>query len=202
MSIARRELLDGLCREFLQQYREGRTIIAIDGLEGTGTREFADDLAARLSRGHSAYRAQVDDFYQARALRFTRGEFSPEGYYEDTFDYELLRRALLAPFRLGGSTGFVLKGFDAARDVPYEMDWMTAPQDATLIIDGVFLNRPELRGLWSFSVWLEAPQIQLSERDAGAYALYNADANPRARASAIIDNSDPADPKREFNDFC
>ena len=215
MSIARRDLLDGLCAEFLQHYREGRTIIAIDGRDGSGKTQFADDLAVRLGRGHSVFRASVDDFHRPRAERYARGEFSPEGYYEDAFDYELLRRVLLAPFRLGGSTGFVLKAFDVARDVPYEMDWMTGPQDATLIIDGVFINRPELRGLWNFTVWLDVEDAErerrlierdgersLGERYAGAYALYNADANPRARASAIIDNTDPADPRREFNDSC
>ena len=34
---------------------------------------------------------------------------------------------------------------------------MTAPRDAVLIVDGIFLHRPELRDLWDWSVWLDVP---------------------------------------------
>ncbi len=87
------------------------------------------------------------------------------------------------------------------------MAWQTGPQDATLVIDGLYLNRPELRGGWNFSIWLDGPaQAQtdprLAERDAGANALYDADANPRAQATVVLDNTDPSDPRREWLDSC
>ncbi len=208
----KRAAFDALADEFLAQYSRGRTFLSVDGIDGSCRRDFADALAERLGRGsHAVFRASIDDFHRPRAERFARGADSAEGYYYDSYDYELFRRVLIEPFRLGGSTGFVTSAFDAARDVATEMEWQTAPQDATLIVDGPFLGRPELRGLWNFSVWLDtyanralaidgaAPR---SPRYAGGERLYLAEANPRARASAIVDNTDPELPRRVFADSC
>jgi uridine kinase len=193
----KRATLDALADEFLAHYRRGRTIIAIDGVDGVGKTVFADAFAERLGRsGHGVVRASVDD-------------------YEDAIDEELLRRVLVEPFRLGGSAAFVTAAFDVAADRPIEPVWRTAPADATLVIDGVFLGKPSLRGLWNSRVWLEAePDVvrarllardgerSLAPRYAGGQALYRAEANPRARASAIVDVTDPDRPRRVFADAC
>ncbi|MGV8896614.1 MAG: uridine kinase [Rhodoglobus sp.] len=203
-ATARRDLLDSLSDEFLHNYGRGRTLLAIDGTAGAGTSTFADALAMRMGRGgHSVFRASIDHFRRSHEASTARTDDSVGGFYRDSFDYDLFRRVLIGPFRLGGSTGFVTAAFDVERDAPVEMKWQTGPRDATLIIDGAFLNRPELRGLWNFSVWLESgvgsshnAQIE------SAHALYAAESSPRTRATAIIDNSIPELPRRVFADSC
>jgi uridine kinase len=164
--------------------------------------------------GHAVFRASVDGFHRPRLDRHARGKDSPEGFYLDSFDYELLRRVLLDPFRLGGSAGFVTAAFDQESDAQVEMKWLTGPADATLVVDGIFLNRPELRGLWNYSIWLEVPEevsdARLIARDghgpaeryAGGQVLYRAEADPRTAATAIVDNSDYERPVRVFADSC
>lgn len=212
----KRDTLDSLADEFLHNYGKGRTLIAVDGIDGAGKRQFADALAERLGRGgHAVFRASIDRFHRSRAERYVRGEDSAEGYYRDSFDYDLFRRVLVEPFKLGGSTGFVTEAFDVERDRSIELEWKTGPQDATLVVDGAFLNRPELRGLWNWSVWLEVGDEQAaarlfeldgaagrSARYQGGQKLYLAEANPRGRASAIVDNTDPDHPRRVFADAC
>ena len=209
MTLERRELLDALADEFLSDHAWGRTLVAIDGIDGAGTTRFADDFAARLGRGsHAVFRASIDGFHRPRADRYLRGSDSPSGYYEDSYDYDLFRRVLVEPFRLGGSAGFVTAAYDVRRDAQLETDFTTGPQDATLIVDGVFLNRPELRGLWTWSVWLDVPPevadarlkardgLGLAPRYRDGQALYLAQADPRAVASVIVDNTDPDRPVR------
>ncbi len=213
-AVQRRDLLDAIADEFLQHNGKGRTLLAVDGVDGAGKTRFADDLAARLGKGsHAVFRASIDDFHRPRALRYARGRDSAEGFYLDSYDYDLFRRVLVNPFKMGGSTGFVTAGFDLDRDVPWESDWKTGPQDATLVVDGIFLNRPALRGLWNYSIWLEgepfAARLEArdgaaapSERYSGGRALYLKDADPRAAASAIVDNTDVDHPRRVFSDSC
>src|SRR5690606_19480267 len=124
--------------------------------------------------------------------------------YLDAYDYESFRRVLVEPFRLGGSTGFVTANFDADRDITVEPVWLTGPADAVPVVAGPVLHRPELRGLWHWSVWLDAePAAEPPTRaEAGAQALYLADARPRDRATVVIDNTDPDDPKRVWGDSC
>lgn len=210
-----RDLLDALSDEFLQHYGKGRTILTVDGIDGAGKTRFAEALAERMARGgHAVFRASIDDFHRPRADRYARGSESPEGFYRDSFDYALLRRVLIDPFRMGGSAGFVSAAFDVARDAPIETEFTTGPQDATLILDGIFLGRSELRELWNYSVWLDVPrdvaEARASRRDGIApksryelgHELYLAEARPRENASAIIDNTDYEHPRRIFADSC
>jgi uridine kinase len=218
---ARRELLESLVAEFAHHYAKGRTTFAVDGPDAAGKTRFADDLALAFGRaGFTAFRASIDDFHQPREYRYRAGRYSPEGYYRDAFDYSILRRVLLEPFRMGGSTGFQLAAFDLKRDAPVASEWVTGPADAVLIVDGVFLNRAELRGAWHFSIWLDAdPKVRLArmvERDGAdpnpkaasntrysqAQRLYVRDAQPNTAANAIVDNTDPDAPVRRFADYC
>lgn len=221
VTTPRVELLRELRAEISHNYRAGRIIVAVDGVSGSGTAAFADDLADVFREdGRVVFRASIDDFHRKREDRYARGRDSADGYYSDSFDYSLFRRVLIEPFRMAGSAGFQLVGFDEERDVGEEMRWVTGPRDAVLIVDGVFLHRPELRGLWHYSVWLEVPLAEAYRRlqqaigadprpDAasnaryvGGHALYLADAAPRGRAAVAIDNSDEAHPVRLFLDSC
>jgi uridine kinase len=212
----KKDVIAALAADILHNYSRGRVIVAIDGLDGAGKTRFADALAAELSVGHRAvFRASIDDFHRPRAERYARGADSPEGFYKDSFNYETFKRVLVEPFRIGRIGSFVLQAFDLKSDKPFEPKWSSGPDDAILIVDGIFLNRPELKGLWNFSVWLEADrkiaEARMLERD-GATAnpkrysdgqkLYLKEAKPKTAATAIIDNNDYDHPRRIFADSC
>ncbi len=195
------DFADALMGEIRHNYRLGRVLVAIDGVEGT--RAFADELAEAYRRAdHPVFRASLDDFQRPRAARELRGANSPEGYYFDRYDLATLQRVLIEPFRLAGSTGFQTAAFDAARDVERESKWLTGPADATLILDGPFLQRPGLRGQFNFTAYLEGRQFGLDPVVIGADELYQAEAGPRFGAAAIIDVADSAHPRRSFADSC
>jgi uridine kinase len=210
------EVIAALSDEILHNYGKGRAIVAVDGLDGAGTTVFADALAAQLGVGHRAvFRASIDDFHQSRARRYARGRDSAEGFYRDSFDYPTFKRMLTEPFRTGWIGSFNLRAFDLKRDVPFQPVWSSGPQDAILIVDGIFLNRPELRGIWNYSIWLEVDRKVAAKRmlardgaagNAKRYTdgqkLYLKEAKPRDAATAIIDNNDFDRPKRIFADSC
>jgi uridine kinase len=209
----KRDQLQALADEILHNYGHGRSIVAVDGASASGAGPFADGLAEELRRkGVSAFRASIDDFHRPRSERERDGWLSPRAFYESSYDYSLLRRILIDPFHTAGSAGFVLAGFDERRDeVIHQPKWITAGPDAVLVIEGRFLNRPELAGLWNYSIWVTASAGGPHEtdaadeerrRDLGADELYAADASPAERASAIIDNTDAEHPKRVFADAC
>ncbi|MDR7185580.1 uridine kinase [Microbacterium trichothecenolyticum] len=209
-----RELRDRVRR----RYPAGRVIVAIDGLDGAGKTVFADGLAEVFAEtGDAVFRAGIDGFHRPRAERYLRGRRSPEGFYRDSYDYATFRRVLIDPFRDGaqtaGTTGFQLTAFDVARDAPVESQWVTAPLDAVLVVDGIFLHRPELQDLWDWSVWLDVsfdvayarmalrddsdpdPDAPSNARYRQGQEIYLNEARPRDAASVIVDNADLAHPR-------
>jgi uridine kinase len=203
----KKDVLSALADDILHNYGKGRTVVAVDGDDIAGAGPFADDLAAAMRlKGHAVFRASIEGFQRPRSERYARGQDSPEGLYRDSYDYLTFQRTLIEPFRMGGSAGFVAAAFDAERDAALEPVWLTGPADALLVVDGAFLNRPELRGLWNYSVWLELSEDEATARRAerydGAHALYAAEAKPRTAATAIVDNTDTDHPRRRFADSC
>ncbi len=204
--------------QILARYRGGRILVGIDGRDGAGKTVFADALASVTAEtGRAVFRASLDDFHRPRSQRYVRGRTSPEGHYRDSYDYPTFRRVLADPFA-GGSdvddTGFQLRAFDLDRDAPVEAAWETAPRDAVLIIDGLFLHRPELRDLWHWTVYLEVsaavaaarmavrdgadpdPDAVSNARYREGFELYVREAAPRENATTVIDNTDPTHPGR------
>lgn len=205
--------------EVRQHFRGGRVILAVDGLDGAGKGDFADGLAAVFAEQDiAAFRASVDGFHKPRAERYARGHASAEGFYHDSYDYETMRRVLIDPFRDGAqtsaTTGFQLAAWDADRDAPALSRWVTAPADAVLVVDGIFLLRPELRDLWDVSIWLDVsferafarlaarhgidpnPDADTNARYRHGQELYAREAQPVAAASIVVENLDPAHPRR------
>lgn len=122
----------------------GRVIVAVDG-DAAGARIVADGLAAVLGEdGVAAFQAHADDFHLPRAQRIG----------DDVYDWSLMRRVLLDPFRdaahTSATTGFQLSAFDTRRDRPVMARWVTAPADAVLLVDGDVLDSFMVDDVWDW----------------------------------------------------
>jgi len=215
----RTTFLRDLRAEIVHNYPAGRVIVAVDGAEGSGTDEFADDLAAVFREaGTATARASMRDFHLPRETRHASGPADPGDYYLRSFDYETLRRVLIGPFQMAGSTGFQTTAFDVRRNAPVVSAWSTGPADLVLIVDGPFLLRPAIRGAWNYSVLLDVPLTEVYARLAaaqgrdpdpdapsnaryvGGWRRYGAEEEPQFLASAVVDLSDQRNPRREYPD--
>jgi len=217
-SPARTALLRRLAEMVAAVRRSHPVRVAVDGPDAAGKTTLADELATALAaRGRTVIRASVDGFHRPRAERYRRGERSPEGYWLDSFDHQAIRASLLDPLGPGGSRRYRTRTFDFRRDRPRAAPVGLAPEDATLVFDGVFLLRPELDPAWDFRVFLDVPFSEtlrravardrelfgsaaaVRERYRRRYIpgqrLYDASVRPREHADVVVDNRDPAAPK-------
>jgi uridine kinase len=212
----RTAFLRDLRAEIMHNYPAGRVIIAVDGAEGSGTEAFADDLAAVYREaGTATARASMRDFHLPREKRHAHGRRDPGDYYARSFDYETLRRVLIDPFRMAGSTGFQTTAFDVGRDAPVVASWQTGPADMVLVLDGPFLLRPEIRTAYHVGVYLDVPLVLVYERLAatqgrdadpdapsnaryvGGWRHYEQKVQPQYAADVVVGLTDPAHPRRE-----
>lgn len=215
------QLADSICAVDAHQGGSQHPVrVAIDGVDGAGKTTLADELAPLIRKyDHPVIRASVDGFHNPKAIRYRRGTDSAEGYYRDSFDYEVILRDLLVPLGPGGDQRYRRVAFNHHKDaVDYET-WIEAPSNAVLLFDGVFLLRPELIQYWDFSIFLDVDfrisvpravqrdisngdqrwnakilQARYERRYVPGQRLYFREARPQEQASIIVDNNDYQNP--------
>lgn len=131
------------------------TRVAVDGPPAAGKTTLADELAVVLrAQGRQVIRATIEGFLHPQAQRYRRGEYSPDGCYLDNHDYDALTRVLLDPLGPGGDRRFQHAVYDRSSDTALSSPVTTAPADAVLVFDGVFLQRPELTDRWDLRIFV------------------------------------------------
>jgi uridine kinase len=141
------------------------TRVAVDGPPAAGKTTLADELAVVLrAQGRDVIRATIEGFLFPKAQRYRRGEYSPEGCYLDNHDYDALNRVLLDPLGPGGDRRFQHAVYDRTTDTALSPPVSTAPADAVLVFDGVFLLRPELIDRWDLRVFVSTAFEQTVDR--------------------------------------
>lgn len=209
--MCREVLLQTVAEVILEAPSHDILRVAIDGADGAGKTTFADELVAFLAEsGREVIRASVDGFHHPREVRYRLGRGSPKGFYRDSYNYEGLKDALLDPLSPGGSGRYLTAMYDVEAEQPVEVPKKQAEPGAILLLDGIFLHRPELRGYWDVSVWLEVsfdvsiprgaqrgtgfgspdPYAESNRRYVEGQKLYLSESNPRQHATFVINNDD------------
>lgn len=133
-----------------------RAVVAVDGPDGVGKTRLVGELVALAPHvaGRQVLSVSVDGFHHPRERRYARGR-TGRTFYEDSYDYDALRAQVLRPFRAGLEV--VPAVHDVVTDAPVHPDPVEAEDDALLVVEGVFLRRPELRGEWDATCLVTAP---------------------------------------------
>jgi uridine kinase len=206
--------IDEIARVIMGMRSAFVTRVAIDGVDGAGKTVFGDKLGRRLeASGAKVIRASVDGFHHPRTIRYRRGRHSPEGFYQDSYDYATLQHALLDPLSPGGSGRYVTAVFDHTADSPVKLPVRQAMPSDVLIFDGIFVHRPELQEYWDLSIFLDVafeqsidrfgkrdggptdPNDPLNRRYIDGQQLYLRKCAPADRATVVVDNNEIDNPR-------
>lgn len=203
------ELLD----HFTDKLPAHRALVAIDGFDGAGKTHLAHELSALAARQHRRpiMNVTIDGFMQPQAARYRHGR-GPDTFYQDSYDYPGFLHAVVEPLRAGQP--ITAQIWDVARDQPVPNTLLDVPPDAIVLVDGIFLHRPELVAIWDASVWVRVPfdvsvpranarfpgdhdpdpQAPSNARYVGGQRLYLAESDPESHCTWIFDNTDLRQP--------
>jgi uridine kinase len=192
--------------------------VAIDGCSAAGKTTLADELAQVLRdrTEREVIRAGIDYFKRAVELRTTYPVDSPEGYYLETWDDDAIRDRLLVPLGPDGNRRYTVGLRDPSAQRVLGMPVAMAADDAVLLADGAFLQRPELDVYWDLRVYVDVSfgevlrrgivrdQQWMDSAEAAEHRyltkyipgerLYVDQVRPQDRAQVVVDNEDPARP--------
>ncbi len=211
-------LLNHLSEVILGYKKDLPILVGIDGVDASGKTTLADNLADRLEEsGRQIIRASIDGFHNPRAIRYRTGRNSPYGYYHDSFNHQLIIDKLLKPLR-SGDLKYKTAVFDYRIDTEVNVPGKKADRDAILIMDGIFIFRPELLNYWDIKIFLDVGfdvTVQRAIKRAKdkesfdseqeiidtyncryvpGQKLYFQEANPKDKADIVIDNADYDNP--------
>ena len=178
--------------------RGSRQRIGIDGPGGSGKSR----LAAELARCWPTAAALVhgDDFG-----RPTTDPARSEQRIGGLFNLSRLEREVLEPHERGAPIRYRRYDWDSDR----LGEWVTAPHDGTLIVEGVYCAHPSIRDRYHFLIWVEADRATRLARGLardGESARprwedtwmpvedrYRAEHRPEAAAHLVLDSTDSSD---------
>ena len=192
--------------------------VGIDGVPASGKTTLSNDLAEELKKsGRQVIYAAVDGFHNPKKTRYRKGRESPEGYLLDSYNNQAVIDNLLIPLGPGGSLEIKTAIFDFLIDSEVEIPVLKAVKDAILVMEGIFLFRPELTGYWDLKIFLDIDFSISLDRALGrdgyylgneadiremyekryipGQMLYFAASKPKEQADILIDNNDFGNPR-------
>jgi uridine kinase len=194
------------------------TRVAIDGVTASGkstlAREVCDAVAAH---GRPVVHLTMDGFHHPREHRYRKGRMSARGYYDDAYDFTAFAAHVLIPLGPGGDRRYRERIIDLPSDERRDEPLVEAPADAVVVVDGSFLQRPELVMHWDHRIYvsthLDVARSRGISRDAellggrsqaediynrryhAAARLYLESVRPAECATLIVDNDELASPR-------
>ncbi|MFA5792624.1 MAG: cytidylate kinase family protein [Candidatus Gracilibacteria bacterium] len=215
--MQQKELIERISKFILKVKKNHPIRIGIDGVDASGKTTLANALADFFkTQNQDVIRASIDGFHNPKSIRYQKGHNSPEGYYQDSFNNQAIINNLLAPLGKNGDLKYRKAIFDFRTDTEVTSPVETARPTSILIMDGVFLFRPELIKYWDFKIFIEADFAitikraikrdgyylgskqeiidKYNERYIPGQKLYLKEANPKELANLVIDNNDFENP--------
>jgi uridine kinase len=186
-------------------------VVGINGVDSSGKTEFSRSLSDSLAaQGLPHALVHIDDFMLPKATR-RKGTSGADNYYNHTLDFQALRSQILEPVRAGAVplTRTLQHPHPRTDDVQLVHTHHVPESPSALIVEGLFLFRPELADMFDARVYLDTPRDEVlrrvQERDVSwggpdvaqryieryipAHNTYEAIAGPALNAHVVVDTS-------------
>lgn len=139
-------------------------IIGIDGLAGSGKTTFTKSLEIKMrKKGLEISVLHIDDFIHPKNVRYNHSISEWECYFDLQWRYNYLIDEILLPISLGHSINKQIELYDIDKDA-YRHQYLKMDLDTFLIIEGVFLQRMELRPFLDYVIYIDVPKEERLKR--------------------------------------
>lgn len=137
-------------------------IIGIDGLGGAGKTTISAQISDTLAdRGIPVTLLHIDDFIHPRCVRYRDDIPEWKCYYDLQWNYTPFLE-LLSAFRRDGTYCGMVSLYNKDED-SYDSQEIHIPENGVLLVEGVFLQRPELSSVFDAVIYLDVPEsVRLS----------------------------------------
>ena len=138
----------------MKNHSKCSTLIGIDGLGGSGKTMYAYKLQQQVE---GSVILHLDDFVHKKEVRYNENYEEWYCYYHLQWRYDYLIQKLLLPLKSGLDVNETIEVYNRETD-SYILREIEIPAGTTVIVEGIFLQRPELRPYFETVIYLELDQ--------------------------------------------
>ena len=133
-------------------------IVGIDGLGGAGKSTISESICDLLcSEKYNVTILHIDDFIHPRNIRYNDNYPEWECYYNLQWRYDYLKNDIIKPMKNGSDFIGDIELYDKDHDSYFSQN-IYVPNGSIVIIEGIFLQRQELKGIFDFMIYIDVPQ--------------------------------------------
>ena len=133
-------------------------VVGVDGLGGAGKSTIVDSLKLQLqNENYNSEILHIDDFIHPKHIRYDKSKEEWYCYYNIQWRYDYLVEEILDPIKRGNEIYKSIQLYDKEND-RYSIQPVCIPYGFVLILEGIFLQRKELRSYLDFVIYLDVPQ--------------------------------------------
>lgn len=144
---------------------DGPLVVGVTGIDASGKSSMPSLLEEELVQlGHAVQVIRLDDFHRPRIDRYREGLSEPEKYYEQSFDLKRLSDEVLRPISDEGELEISLICLDLLEDKWSVERQYSVKEDSIVLLDGVFLFRPELSHYVDLMIFLRVDEVVAIDR--------------------------------------
>jgi len=188
-------------------------LVGIDGFDGAGKTYMADEIHSNLmtKTKRKSVRISIDEFHNSKRNRYKKGKNSPEGFYQDSYNYEKFIKYVIEPLKSEAEEKVITTAaFDCENDCDIDGKRIKISNNSIVLIDGIFLHRASLRNFWDLTLFLKTdfevsiprgnsrsgvtlssnPLDPENSRYVKGQEMYLKECNPELAATIVINNND------------
>ena len=147
-----------ICSRVLQMLKERNVaVLGIDGLGGAGKSTISEQLRAQLEgSGIHVILLHIDDFIHPKRIRYNSDHPAWRCYYDLQWRYDYFAQCL-QNCRNSAGAPVMIELYDKENDSYFTQEF-TVQGNTVILVEGIFLQRKELQGLFDCIVYLDVPE--------------------------------------------
>ena len=133
------------------------SVIGIDGLGGAGKSTISGMLCSDLERnGIHTILLHLDDFIHTRQIRYNSEYPEWRCYYDLQWRYDYFIQTVKR-LKASFDDSVEVELYDKNND-NYYTETYTITEKATVVVEGIFLQRKELQGIFDYMLYIDVPE--------------------------------------------
>ena len=142
--------------------KKAMPVVGIDGLGGAGKSTISEAVCKALEKqGIPVMLIHIDDLIHRREIRYNDSLPEWQCYYELQWRYDYFRSIIEKVRNTDGNAQIEL--YDKENDTYYVQSYPVS-KDTVVIVEGIFLQRKELEGIFDYMVYIDIPEKVRLER--------------------------------------